>query len=77
MYALARRNRAGELDHDDEKLISHPYAVGSLISSISFVVIFRANFGYQRYAYFCFHINCFVIEYGLFSYVVGLVFLLV
>lgn len=51
VYAVARRRRADELNNDDEKLISHPYAVGALISSISFVVIFRANFGYQRYAY--------------------------
>ena len=51
VYAVARKRRADELNNDDEKLISHPYAVGALISSISFVVIFRANFGYQRYAY--------------------------
>ncbi len=32
-----------------DRLVSHPYAIGGLISSVTFVVIFRANFGYQRY----------------------------
>lgn len=30
-------------------LINHPYGVGVLISSVSFLIIFRANYGYQRY----------------------------
>ena len=29
--------------------LSHPYAVGVLVSSVSFLIIFRANYGYQRY----------------------------
>lgn len=32
-----------------EKLISHPYAVGGVITSVAFVVVFRANYAYQRY----------------------------
>jgi len=27
----------------------HPYGIGVLISSVSFLIIFRANYGYQRY----------------------------
>ena len=29
--------------------LDHPYGVGVLISSVSLLIIFRANFGYQRY----------------------------
>mmetsp|Transcript_8127 Transcript_8127/g.11630 ORF Transcript_8127/g.11630 Transcript_8127/m.11630 type:complete len:626 (+) Transcript_8127:147-2024(+) len=29
--------------------LNHPYAVGVLVSSVSFLIIFRANYGYQRY----------------------------
>lgn len=32
-----------------EDYIEHPYGVGVLISSVSFLIIFRANYGYQRY----------------------------
>ena len=31
------------------KLFNHPYAIGVLVSSVSFLIIFRANYGYQRY----------------------------
>mmetsp|Transcript_32828 Transcript_32828/g.69049 ORF Transcript_32828/g.69049 Transcript_32828/m.69049 type:complete len:629 (-) Transcript_32828:179-2065(-) len=35
----------------DEELyyVNHPYAIGVLVSSVSFLIIFRANYGYQRY----------------------------
>ena len=29
--------------------VSNPYAIGVLVSSVSFLIIFRANYGYQRY----------------------------
>lgn len=34
---------------EDEGYLNHPYAVGVLVSSVSFLIIFRANYGYQRY----------------------------
>lgn len=33
----------------DTDSLGHPYAVGVLVSGISFLIIFRANHGYQRY----------------------------
>mmetsp|Transcript_21912 Transcript_21912/g.43430 ORF Transcript_21912/g.43430 Transcript_21912/m.43430 type:complete len:711 (-) Transcript_21912:314-2446(-) len=36
-----------EFENDD--LLNHPYAIGVLVSSVSFLIIFRANYGYQRY----------------------------
>ncbi|KAL9183284.1 hypothetical protein ACHAXT_005071 [Thalassiosira profunda] len=36
-----RWNKGDDLDH--------PYGVGVLVSSVSFLIIFRANYGYQRY----------------------------
>ena len=35
--------------HHPEDEFRHPYAVGVLVSSISFLIIFRANHGYRRY----------------------------
>eukprot|EP00956_Cyclotella_meneghiniana_P035412 scaffold114619_cov55-Cyclotella_meneghiniana.AAC.1 len=29
--------------------LDHPYSVGVLVSSVSFVIVFRANYSYQRY----------------------------
>lgn len=29
--------------------VHHPYAVGVLVGSVSFLIVFRANYGYQRY----------------------------
>lgn len=29
--------------------LKHPYGVGVLVSSVTFLIIFRANYGYQRY----------------------------
>lgn len=34
---------------DDEKPLRHPYAAGVLVSTVSFIIIFRANNSYQRY----------------------------
>lgn len=34
---------------DEDKVLSHPYGIGVLISSVSFLIVFRANYGYQRY----------------------------
>lgn len=38
----------GSANGNDEYL-NHPYAIGVLVSSVSFLIIFRANYGYQRY----------------------------
>eukprot|EP00542_Grammatophora_oceanica_P022122 CAMPEP_0194033986 /NCGR_PEP_ID=MMETSP0009_2-20130614/6433_1 /TAXON_ID=210454 /ORGANISM="Grammatophora oceanica, Strain CCMP 410" /LENGTH=601 /DNA_ID=CAMNT_0038674721 /DNA_START=104 /DNA_END=1912 /DNA_ORIENTATION=- len=38
--------RNGDQDSDD---LDHPYAVGVLVGSVSFLIIFRANHGYSRY----------------------------
>ena len=32
-----------------EKELDHPYAIGVLVTSVSFLVVFRANNAYQRY----------------------------
>lgn len=34
---------------EEDETLNHPYAVGVLVSSVSFLIIFRANYGYQRY----------------------------
>ena len=34
---------------EEYKVLNHPYGVGVLISAVSFLIIFRANYGYQRY----------------------------
>jgi len=36
-------------DDNDDEYLNHPYAIGVLVSSVSFLIIFRANYGYQRY----------------------------
>mmetsp|Transcript_24461 Transcript_24461/g.36490 ORF Transcript_24461/g.36490 Transcript_24461/m.36490 type:complete len:614 (-) Transcript_24461:176-2017(-) len=41
-------NQDGEGEQSNS-VLSHPYGVGVLISSISFLIVFRANYGYQRY----------------------------
>ena len=38
-----RRNRR------DDDAVDHPYGVGVLIASVTFLIVFRANYGYQRY----------------------------
>ncbi|KAL7541859.1 hypothetical protein ACHAXR_011302 [Thalassiosira sp. AJA248-18] len=42
---VLRWNDRRDLDDD----LDHPYGVGVLVSSVSFLIIFRANYGYQRY----------------------------
>jgi len=37
------------VEGDDNKYVAHPYGVGVLVSSVSFLIVFRANYGYQRY----------------------------
>ena len=39
------KNSRGRVSDD----LDHPYGVGVLVSSVSLLIIFRANFGYQRY----------------------------
>ena len=36
-------------ERDLEDDLDHPYGVGVLVSSVTFLIIFRANYGYQRY----------------------------
>ena len=36
-------------EHDPSDELDHPYGIGILVSSVSFVIIFRANYGYQRH----------------------------
>lgn len=36
-------------ENDESTYVDHPYGVGVLISSVSFLIVFRANYGYQRY----------------------------
>lgn len=43
--AVTQTNTKEEMEDD----LSHPYAVGVLVSSVSFLIVFRANFAYQRY----------------------------
>lgn len=42
-----------EVNEDETELIvdylNHPYAIGVLIASVSLLITFRANYGYQRY----------------------------
>jgi predicted membrane chloride channel (bestrophin family) len=33
----------------DENDLQHPYAIGILVSATSFLIVFRANQGYNRY----------------------------
>ena len=47
-YLLETYYKVGE-EWDEVGYIAHPYGVGVLISSVSFLIIFRANYGYQRY----------------------------
>merc|ERR1719329_319164 len=38
-----------DLDMIDSRLLSHPYALAALVSAFTFMLTFRANFGYNRY----------------------------
>jgi predicted membrane chloride channel (bestrophin family) len=35
--------------HEDQDLLRHPYAIGALVSALTFLLAFRANFSYNRY----------------------------
>ena len=37
------RDRGNDINNDDD--LDHPYGVGVLISSVAFLIIFRANYG--------------------------------
>ena len=55
-YAIELRwnknnSRSGDNDLD------HPYGVGVLVSSVAFLIIFRANAGYSRYWEACVSCN--------------------
>lgn len=36
-------------DVEDEEIFEHPYPMGALVSAFSFLLVFRANFSYNRY----------------------------
>ena len=38
-----------DLDEEDERILDHPYAMGALISALTFLLAFRANFSYNRF----------------------------
>lgn len=42
---------------EDVGHVGNPYAIGVLVSSVSFLVIFRANYGYQRYWEACTNVH--------------------
>ena len=42
-----RRNEKGAEAEADELQLDHPYGVGVLVASVTFLIIFRANYGYQ------------------------------
>lgn len=44
----------------NDDVLRHPYGVGVLISSISFIIVFRANYGYQRYWEACGNVHHFM-----------------
>jgi len=46
--------------HSDGDLLDHPYAVGVLVSSVTFLIAFRANYGYQRYWESCTNVHQFM-----------------
>ena len=48
LYIALRWNRYGR-EQDNNNDLDHPYGVGVLVSSVTFLIIFRANYGYQRY----------------------------
>ena len=46
-------------NNDNEQSLDHPYGVGVLVGSVTFLIIFRANSGYQRYWEACVSSICF------------------
>lgn len=61
LHYLSRFNDNSSLTDDAASntrvLVNHPYAVGVLVSSVSFLIIFRANYAYQRYWEACTNIH--------------------
>lgn len=51
-------NENGRARDDLDDDLDHPYGVGVLVSSVTFLIIFRANYGYQRYWEACVSIEC-------------------
>lgn len=47
MYAILLR--LTHLDNDDGLIVDHPYAIGALISALTLLLAFRANFSYNRW----------------------------
>ena len=46
---VLRWNENGRIYANEEESLDHPYGVGVLVGSVTFLIIFRANSGYQRY----------------------------
>ena len=44
-------------DVEEHSFLSNPYAIGVLVSSVSFLITFRANYGYQRYWEACTNVH--------------------
>jgi len=40
---------AEDLNDFDERILSHPYSIAVLVAAFTFLLTFRANFGYNRY----------------------------
>ena len=40
---------AEDLDLVEDRTLSHPYVVAALVAAFTFLLTFRANFGYNRY----------------------------
>lgn len=38
-----------DLEEDEDQILDHPYPMGALISALTFLLAFRANFSYNRY----------------------------
>jgi len=53
-----RRDMDENGNHYDD--LDHPYGVGVLVSSVSFLIVFRANYGYQRFWEACGAVNHFM-----------------
>ena len=57
-YAIELRwNKNSSRSNDSD--LDHPYGVGVLVSSVAFLIIFRANAGYSRYWEACVSYNTF------------------
>lgn len=64
-YAIELRwNKNSRIDenenfhhYENNESLDHPYGVGVLVSSVAFLIIFRANAGYSRYWEACVSYN--------------------